>query len=84
LIRQDSGRLAVKDITDWFTDRFGDDSDRRITPKWIGGIIRNQLQLKTHKSNGVFVIPPTEASKRLVKALLAWLFEKFGLIDKEI
>jgi hypothetical protein len=78
LIRQDSGRLAIKDIADWFTDRFGDDYDRRITPKWIGGIIRNQLQLKTHKSNGVFVIPPTEDSK------LSWLFEKFGIADEDM
>ncbi len=64
---------SVKHIADWFNDLHGDDYNRAITPKWIGGIIRHQLQLRTQKSNGVYIIPPSETQK------LDWLFEKFGI-----
>jgi len=70
-------RLAVKDITSWFTDRNGADYERKITPKWMGYLIRRKLGLKTQKSHGVFVIPPSEDAK------LNRLYEKYGIGARE-
>lgn len=67
------GHLAVKDVTAWFADRFGDDYDRKVTPKWIGAAIRKKLNLKPQKSNGVFILPPSEFPK------LGRLYEKYGI-----
>jgi hypothetical protein len=61
-------------VTDRFTHRHGRDYER-ITPKWIGTIIRKRLHLRTHKSgHGVFVISPEELKK------LPVLYEKYGVM----
>jgi hypothetical protein len=61
-------------VTDRFTHRHGRDYER-ITPKWIGTIIRKRLHLRTHKSShGVFVISPEELKK------LPVLYEKYGVM----
>ena len=78
MIEAGEQRLSVKDITNWFADRHGDDFERKITSKWIGNIIRKKLSLKTQKSHGVFVIPPSEEPK------LARLYEKYGIGAKEV
>ncbi len=65
--------LSVKEITDRFADRHGQEFDRKINPKWIGGIIRKRLHLRTQKSHGVFVIPPGEWAK------LPRLYERYGV-----
>ncbi len=65
--------LSIKDITSWFTDRYGTDYDRKITTKWVGYIIRKKLNLKTQKSHGVFVIPLSELPK------LDRLYERYGV-----
>jgi hypothetical protein len=65
--------LSVKDITSRFIERHEGDYDRKITTKWIGGIIRRRLQLRTQKSHGVFVIPGSEKFK------LARLYERYGV-----
>jgi hypothetical protein len=64
---------SVNVITSRFMERYGEDYERKITPKWIGGIIRKRLNLKTQKSNGVFVIPYSEEPK------LVRLYERFGI-----
>lgn len=66
-------RLSIKEITDRFLLRFGDEYDRRVNTKWIGGIIRSGLHLRTMKSGGVFVIPPDEIPK------LGRLYERYGI-----
>ncbi|MCX6703439.1 MAG: hypothetical protein NTV02_02000 [Candidatus Zambryskibacteria bacterium] len=33
------GRASIKEITRLFGQRFGDEYDRRVTPKWIGSIL---------------------------------------------
>jgi hypothetical protein len=71
------GRLAVKEIASFFADRHGDDYERKVTAKWVGGLLRKKLNLKPRKSNGVFVIPPEEAPK------LARLYEKYGVSEAE-
>lgn len=66
-------RLTVKVITDSFIEQYGPDYDRKITPKWIGNLIRNKLYLKTQKSDGVYVIPDGEAPQ------LLRLYGRYGL-----
>src|SRR5206468_12905997 len=56
-------RLSVKDITSWFIDRHGEEYERKVTTKWIGGVIRKKLGLRTQKSHGSFVIPHAEVDK---------------------
>ena len=68
---------SVKNITSWFVDKHGEEYERKITAKWIGNIIRKKLSLKTQKSHGVFVIPPSEEPK------LARLYEKYGIPPQE-
>ncbi|MGV7222169.1 MAG: hypothetical protein ACQ9MH_11625 [Nitrospinales bacterium] len=65
--------ISIKGITTLFIERFVLEYDRKITNKWIGYIVRKKLKLKTQKSNGIFVISPTE------KAKLEILFEKYGM-----
>ena len=69
---------SIKQITTLFTERYGDEYDRNITPKWIGSIIRKRFNLRTHKSHGVFVIPTLEQPK------LKRLYEKYGIVDDEV
>ena len=69
----DGKRIAVKDVTVAFIEKHQHDYDRQITAKWIGGVMRRNLQINTLKSNGVFCIPPTE-TRRLER-----LYEKYGV-----
>ncbi|MCG7985350.1 MAG: hypothetical protein JAY90_21720 [Candidatus Thiodiazotropha lotti] len=68
-----SPTLSVKDITARFFERYGTEYERRITPRWIGGIIRRNLQLRTHKSNGLYVLQLSDTTK------LNQLYERYGL-----
>src|SRR5207249_1119642 len=70
-------RLSIKDITSWFIDRHGNDYDKKITTKWIGNMIRKKLGLKTQKSHGFYVIPPSERLK------LERLYERYGIEQKD-
>lgn len=77
LLASGEPKLSVKDITNWFVDRHGEEYERKITSKWIGNIIRRKLALKTQKSHGVFVIPLEEIPK------LPQLYERFGITSQE-
>jgi hypothetical protein len=72
------GRASVKDIASWFADRHQDEYDKKVTAKWIGNVISRKLQLRTHKSHGVFVLAPEEKPK------LDRLYEKFGVTPAEL
>jgi hypothetical protein len=72
-----SNKLSVKEITGAFIERYGSDYDRKITPKWIGSVIRKKLHLTTQKSHGVFLIPFTEKPK------LARLYDRYGVASDE-
>lgn len=60
LAEENTSPVSIKRITDSFNQLFGDEYIRRISPKWIGSIVRKKLFLHTKKSNGVFVITPSE------------------------
>lgn len=65
--------LSVKEIAAAFAERYGEEYDRPLTPKRLGGIIRRKLGLSPEKSHGVFVLPLSEQPK------LARLYEKYGV-----
>ena len=77
LSQNPESRISVTEITNLFSGRHGQDYERRITPKWIGFLLRAKLNLKTHKSDGVFVIPPSEQPK------LLRLYERYGLVSSD-
>ncbi len=67
LLLDDTGRLSIKAVTERFTERFGEEYERKITNKWIGGVLRKRLGLRPQRVEGSFVIPLTDmpALKRL-------------------
>jgi hypothetical protein len=77
LDRPDQRHISIKDITVQLQKRYGKEYDRNITSKWVGGIVRRKLQIKTQKSNGVYIIPLAQRPK------LDRLFEKYGLTVRE-
>ena len=77
IIENGEGRLTIKEITDSFASRHGEEYERKVTSKYIGYIIRHRLHLKTRKSHGVYSIPTEE----LVK--LPRLYERYGLQRRE-
>ena len=65
--------LAIKEIAASFIGRHGEDFERKVTPHWIGQIIRRKLQLKTEKRHGSYLVAASAGPK------LARLFEKYGI-----
>jgi len=66
-------RLSVGKIAKRFGDRYRDEYMVWITPKRMGGIIRKNLGLKTQKSHGEYLIPPSEMPK------LRLLLDQYGI-----
>jgi hypothetical protein len=65
--------IPIKEITQRFAEKHGEDYERKVTPHWIGRIVRRKLGLKTEKRHGSYVIGTSEATK------LERLFEKYGV-----
>lgn len=65
--------LSIKAISAAFIERYGDEYARKVTPHWIGYVIRRKLGLKTEKRHGTYVIAASEGSK------LERLFERYGV-----
>jgi hypothetical protein len=65
--------IPIKDISELFRRAYGKDYDRPVTNRWLGYLVRRRLNLATHKSNGIFVIPLGEKPK------LDTLFERYGV-----
>jgi hypothetical protein len=66
--------LAVKEIAQRFIARHNEDFERKITPHWVGYLIRRKLGLKTERHMDGYRIAPSETAK------LARLYEKYGLL----
>src|SRR5205085_2590288 len=49
LLASGDSRLSVKDITNWFVDRHGEEYERKMTANWIGELIRRKLALQAQK-----------------------------------
>ena len=67
--------LYIKQVTRRFIENYGEDYERRITPKWIGTVLRKKLKLRTERKMDGFAVSPSEIEK------LQHLFEKYGLTD---
>lgn len=75
LLPTSSGAIPLRAIASSFLERFGQDYENAVTVRWIGSVLRGRLQLRPHKSHGVFVLPLTEYPK------LRRLFERYGVED---
>jgi hypothetical protein len=71
--------VPVKRIATIFSRSFGKEYPRPVTARWIGGIVRQRLNLKTYKSHGIFVVVgPAEQAK------LKLLYERYGVTDEDV
>jgi hypothetical protein len=68
--------VPVSEVTAAFVTRFGQEYDRPITNRFIGGILRKRLRLSTYKSHGVYVLPATE------KPTVDQLCIRYGVIER--
>ena len=64
--------LRLKEIANRFIVLHAQ-NDERVTPKWIGGIVRKHLGLKPYRTHGVYVLYFNAANK------LDMLCKTFGL-----
>ncbi len=55
-------------------ERHGEDFGRKITPHWVGYLVRRKLGLKTEKRHGTYVLAAGEEPK------LSQLFERYGIV----
>jgi hypothetical protein len=66
-------RLAIQDLTREFLARYGDQYERRVTPRWIGSLVRRRLGLKPSRSTGIFTLGPEDVAR------LASLYTRYGV-----
>src|SRR5205823_4591381 len=66
-------RLAIQDITREFIARYGDEYERRVTPRWVGSLIRRRLGLKPSRTTGLFTLRPEDVAR------LASLYKRYGV-----
>lgn len=66
-------RLAIQDITREFLARYGAEYERRVTPRWVGSLVRRRLGLKPSRSTGIFTLGPEDVAR------LASLYVRYGL-----
>jgi hypothetical protein len=73
----DRASIPISEIVVRMTERFGDEYDRPITNRWLGGILRGRLNLQTYKSHGVYVVPMSERTK------LRHLYTRYGITGNQ-
>lgn len=54
--------VSVSETTHRFNQLACSELGRAMSPRWVGGFIRNRLRLVTMKSHGVYVVPRTECT----------------------
>jgi hypothetical protein len=69
--------ISIKEIAERVSERYGDDFERKVTPHWIGHVLRRRLGLKTEKRHGNYMIAATEGPK------LTRLLEKYGITSED-
>jgi hypothetical protein len=70
--------VPVADIAAGLTKHYGPEYERPITNRWVGGVLRNRLNVRTLKSHGIYVVPITERSK--IEGLCA----RYGLESRRV
>lgn len=71
--RGPGSRLAIQDITTVFLRRHGDQYERRVTPRWIGSLVRRRLGLRPSRSTGIFTLGPEDIAR------LKSLYIRYGI-----
>jgi hypothetical protein len=71
-MRRQGVPFMVRDIASRFSERFGQDFERPVTARWVGGQLRRRLALTPVKRNGTFVVPETDYAR------LEDLFKRYG------
>lgn len=66
-------RLAIQDITREFLARYGAEYERRVTPRWIGSLLRRRLGLRPSRTTGVFTLGPEDVAR------LGSLYVRYGV-----
>jgi hypothetical protein len=70
--------LSIKEIATRFIEQHGEDFERKVSPHWIGHIIRRKLGLKTARHREGYVISASEYSK------LVLLLEEYGIATEPV
>lgn len=55
--------VAVGEVAQSLEDRYGEGTSRKVTPRWIGWILRERLRLSPVRKGGVYVVPTSEMGK---------------------
>lgn len=63
LLTPEKTTIPVADVTALIVGRHGLEYERPITNRWVGGILRKRLNIRTYKSHGIYVVPASERSK---------------------
>jgi len=69
--------LTIKELTHHFKVKYEAEYDQKITPKWIGNLVRRKLHLRTERRKEGYVISPGESEK------INHLLERYGLKPEE-
>jgi len=71
--------LAIKEIAHLFAEKHGTEYEQKITPKWVGSLIRRRLHLRTERRrDGCYIIGQGEGDK------IEQLLERYGLKDSPV
>lgn len=60
--------VPVSELARKFAQRFDADGDRPLSARYVGNILRTRLGLKTYKTNGTYVIKPTQETIAALQA----------------
>lgn len=62
-LASDGTPLSIGIIADRFNKAHGAEYGQPVSQKWMGHIVRKNLRLATHKTNGVYIVPISEKPK---------------------
>ncbi|MBI3232086.1 MAG: hypothetical protein HYZ51_03345 [Candidatus Doudnabacteria bacterium] len=65
--------LFIKEIASHFAEKYGAEYERKITPKWVGSLIRRKLHLRTERRKEGHMIAFGEYPK------ISRLLERYGV-----
>jgi hypothetical protein len=77
LVAVPGSSLGIRQIADEFMRRFGSEYERRVTPHWVGSIVRRRLGLRPSRSSGQYTLRPEDVAK------LPALYARYGLVAAE-
>lgn len=69
----DSSPISIAEITKKIVASHRHEYERKITPRWIGYIVRKKLHLRTYRRSGVYIIGNDN------KSTLNYYYQKYGL-----